>query len=64
MRMTSDKEMIDSKTGLKVGKVYFREKEYIASEIGDRIYDTETGNFHMFPEFDIGNDEVNDIMKS
>lgn len=58
--MTSDKEMIDSKTGLKVGKVYFREKEYIASEIGDRIYDTETGNFHMFPEFDIGNDEVNE----
>lgn len=60
MGMTSDTGIIFRETGLKVGKVYFGEKEYAVSERENRIYDTETGNFHLFPEFVIGNDNVND----
>ena len=60
MGMTNNIEIIDSEKRLNVGKVFFGEKEYEASESDNRIYDTETGNFHLFPEFDFENDDIND----
>ncbi len=49
MSMTSDFREIERLTDLKIGKVFLGEETYISQKEGDRIFDKDSGNFHLVP---------------
>lgn len=66
--MTSEKEIIEIKTGHKMGSVILRglegeDKIYDVCESGNNVYDENEGNFHLFPIMCPNNNTENNLWK-